>query len=528
VMSRRLLLLFFTTVLALHSSAASDEKPAKVLVYSIQSGFSHVNFMGRLADTLAEGGMNVTLLLSQIRTAVGSGTTASRVLTVDAGKEAVEYFNDPANDESKTIFDGSSHDFRSMLNFGPVFSKLFYLQCSHLLAKTDLLETLRAEKYDVILTETFDHCGFGIAKVIGVKSVIPVYSSSLNDYTAWITATPSPWSSIQSAYSAVIDRSLSTRLWNLICVMADFRVHSQYASAANRAFRERFGDDFPTVEDIIANSSLIITAGDPLLDLPRPTLRKIVDIGAIGIREARPLDKEYDTLLNLRPKTVVFSLGSVAQAADMPEVYKRGLVAAFSRFPEVTFIWKYEKPEEDAELIRGIDNVIMRKWIPQNDLLGDARISALITHGGKTSLNEVGAKGLPTVFIPIYGDQPRNAAIAVNLGFGVFLNKQDLADPDIIAAAISEVLNDEKYTIAAKNVADMIRSRPFSAKELLVKHVQFHAKFGNVKSMEMEGLDYPLYLYWNVDIILLLSIILITPFVALYCCCSGYVCIRSS
>lgn len=41
------------------SSAGSDEYRPKVLVYSIQSGFSHVNFMGRVADTLAEGDMDV-------------------------------------------------------------------------------------------------------------------------------------------------------------------------------------------------------------------------------------------------------------------------------------------------------------------------------------------------------------------------------------------------------------------------------------------------------------------------------------
>ncbi|GMT22194.1 hypothetical protein PFISCL1PPCAC_13491, partial [Pristionchus fissidentatus] len=518
-MSRWLSVLLLTTAVS-QCASTNDEKTAKVLVYSIQSGFSHVNFMGRLADTLSEGGMNVTLLLSEVRTKVGSGTTKSRVISVDAGKASLEYFDDPTLEDNKAIFDGSSHDLSSMMIFGPTYSRLFDLQCRHLLTKTDLIEQLKAEKYDAILAETFDNCGFGIGHLIGVKSVVTVFSSSLNDYTAWVTGTPSPWSTIQSAYSAVVDRSIYSRLWNLLCVAVDFRVNILHAAVATRAFRDRYGEDFPAMEDIIANTSLIITAGDPLLDLPRPTQRKIVDIGAIAIRASQPLDKEYDDLLNLRPKTVVFSLGSVAQCTDMPELYKRSLATAFSRFPEVTFLWKYEKPEEDAELIRGIDNVIMRKWLPQNDLLGDSRVSAFITHGGKTSLNEVGAKGLASVFIPIYGDQLRNAAIAVKLGFGVFLNKRDLAHPDAIQSAIREVLEEEKYSKAAKNVADMIRSRPFSARELLVKHVQFTAKFGNVKAMDMDGYDYPLYIYWNLDIVLLLSTIVFSPLLVLYYLCS--------
>ncbi|GMS94886.1 hypothetical protein PENTCL1PPCAC_17061 [Pristionchus entomophagus] len=520
-----MLALLFLTSLVLTASADEEFRP-KVLVYSIQSGFSHVNFMGRVADTLAEGGMDVTLLLNELRTEVGSGTTKARVFAIEASKEAFDYITDPSNDESKSIYEGSSHDLRSMLNFAPLFNKIFYLSCKNLLSKPEVIEQLRAEKYDVMLAETFDYCGFGIAKLLGIKSTVAVFSSSLNDYTAWITGTPSPWSVVQSAYSGVVDRSISSRLWNLLCVAADFRVNHLFVSSAIQAFEERFGPNFPSIQELIANCSLIVTAGDPLLDLPRPTQRKIVDIGAIGIREAKPLEKEYDDLLNLRPRTVVFSLGSVAQTSDMPIEFKRGLAQAFSRFPDVTFLWKYEKPEDAGSFLQGVGNVVLRKWMPQNDLLGDSRVVALITHGGKTSLNEVGAKGLPTVFIPIYGDQPRNAAIAVKLGFGIFLNKRDLGKPDVIESAIKEVLYNEKYSKSAKLVAEMIHSRPFSVKELLVKNVKFAAQFGNVKSLDQEGFDYPLYIYWNLDLLLVLLLIVFFPVVLIYLCCSRYICVK--
>ncbi|GMR47256.1 hypothetical protein PMAYCL1PPCAC_17451, partial [Pristionchus mayeri] len=506
------------------TTSSSDEFRPKVLVYSIQSGFSHVNFMGRVADTLAEGGMDVTLLLNELRNEVGSGTTKARVFPIEKSKEAYDYITDPSNDESKSIYDGSSHDLRSMLNFAPLFNKIFYLSCKNLLSKPEVIEKLRAEKYDVMMAETFDYCGFGIAKILGIKSTVAVFSSSLNDYTAWVTGTPSPWAVVQSAYSGVVDRSISSRLWNLLCVAADFRVNHLFVSSANLAFEERFGSGFPSIQELIANSSLIVTAGDPLLDLPRPTQRKIIDIGAIGIREAKPLEKEYDDILNLRPRTVVFSLGSVARTTDMPIAFKRGLAEAFRRFPDVTFLWKYEQPEEASEFLEGVENVVLKKWMPQNDLLGDPRVVALITHGGKTSLNEVGAKGLPTVFIPIYGDQPRNADIAVKLGFGIFLNKRDLGKPEIIESAIRSILYEKKYTESAKLVAEMIRSRPFSAQELLVKHVKFAAKFGNVKSLDHEGFDYPLYIYWNLDILFVLLFIFASPVVFLYYFISRYVC----
>lgn len=42
---------------------------------------------------------------------------------------------------------------------------------------------------------------------------------------------------------------------------------------------------------MVANLSFIFTNSDPLLDFPRPTLHKIVDIGGLGVRKPKELDK---------------------------------------------------------------------------------------------------------------------------------------------------------------------------------------------------------------------------------------------
>lgn len=74
------------------------------------------------------------------------------------------------------IFDGSSHDLRSILSvftfrkivmsvllfqFVPHLREVFLLQCRHLLTKTEMIEQLRREEYDAVIGETFDYCGFG-------------------------------------------------------------------------------------------------------------------------------------------------------------------------------------------------------------------------------------------------------------------------------------------------------------------------------------------------------------------------------
>lgn len=46
--------------------------------------------------------------------------------------------------------------------------------------------------------------------------------------------------------------------------------------------------------------------------------------------------------MDLRPRTVLMSFGTVAEAHTMPEAFKESIRAAVRAFPDVTFIWKYE------------------------------------------------------------------------------------------------------------------------------------------------------------------------------------------
>ncbi|KAF8364005.1 hypothetical protein PRIPAC_90928 [Pristionchus pacificus] len=490
-----------------HAAPNNDQPPAKVLVYSIGSGFSHVNFMGRVADVLAEAGMDVTTLVSILRDGVGDGTTKSKVVHIDANKEAFEMWNTKSPGDVGNVFRGASDDVSGIIAMTAHLRDTFALQCKHALTKTDLLEQLRKEKYDVVLAENFDYCGFGLAKVIGAKTVVTVSTSSISDHLSWITGTPTPFSWMQSSFSGGVDRSISSRVRNLVAFAANYYFNSQKADGATAVFRERFGQGFPGVEEIIANSSLIVTASDPLVDIARPTQRKIVDIGAIGVRDSKPLDEEYDKLLNLRPRTVILSFGSVAKSIGLPEEYKTAIADAFSRFPQVTFLWKYEEPEKAAH-VNGIPNIIVRKWMPQNDLLVDIIVITVRWEH----------HGVPVIMVPLFADQPRNAAIAKKLGFGFIFEKNDLANADKIEAALREILENDKYATAAKRVAATIRARPFTAKELLVKHVEFTARFGNVAALDQDGLDYPLYIYWNLDIAALaIMILLSTVGLSLFC-----------
>ncbi len=62
------------------------------------------------------------------------------------------------------------------------------------------------------------------------------------------------------------------------------------------------------------------------------------------------------------------SFGSQANCSAMPREWKEAFVEAFSKFPDITFIMKFEVPEFPEG--KDLKNLVVASWLPQNDILG--------------------------------------------------------------------------------------------------------------------------------------------------------------
>ncbi|GMR39560.1 hypothetical protein PMAYCL1PPCAC_09755, partial [Pristionchus mayeri] len=491
-----------SVLFSLLSPSLTAKTPLKILVYNVKFGHSHSVFLGNIADILSEEGHNVTSLIPEIFPLFADGTTKSKVVKIPVEQSTLDFYMQAVEGDFSFIFSSDGWDKSKMLKQMPMLRHIFEQQCNYTLTFEKTIEDLKREKFDVIIAETFDYCGIGLSHLLSPRSLITVSTTNIFDYLSYQIGQPLFPSHVPASFgSSVLPSSLSSRVDNLIAMFSSMWMFKEMEKPVERIFKHKFGDEFPDLGEIVANSSFTLTNSDPFLDFPKPMLRKVIEIGGIGVRKAKEIDEEWESILSSRPRTVLVSFGTVARAFLMPLKMKNALANAFSRFPDSTFAWKFERPQEKDSFAAGVDNLILREWMPQNDLLQDDRVKGFLTHAGKGSFFEAASRGKSTLLVPIFGDQLRNAAAAEFVGFGKLFDKADLEDANKIEDALREILEDEGRLAKVAEVKRVMDSRPFTPRELLVRHVEFAAKFGPQKVLNSQGRELSYFIYYNIDII---------------------------
>jgi N-glycosyltransferase len=101
--------------------------------------------------------------------------------------------------------------------------------------------------------------------------------------------------------------------------------------------------------------------------------------------------------------------------------------------------------------------VHLAPFVQQRLLLGACEV--FLTHAGFSGVRESLSVGVPMVALPLFADQPENAARVDELGLGIQTNAAGLT-PDTLAAAIERVLTEPSYRLAARAFQRHILGRP--------------------------------------------------------------------
>jgi UDP:flavonoid glycosyltransferase YjiC (YdhE family) len=153
-----------------------------------------------------------------------------------------------------------------------------------------------------------------------------------------------------------------------------------------------------------------------------------------------------------RPK-VYATLGSAAPKQDFTTNAYRAVLAGLARVEaDVLFTIGSLDPAVLGEIPA---NVRVERYVPQEIAMD---CDAVVLHGGCGTTTAALSRGLPTVTVPLFADQPYNAARLAQIGAGLTVAAPEAATA--LAPAAHRVLFDGRFARAARTVAADIAATP--------------------------------------------------------------------
>ncbi|XP_066287582.1 UDP-glucuronosyltransferase 2C1-like [Branchiostoma lanceolatum] len=369
------------------------------------------------------------------------------------------------------------------------------LHCDLLLGDGDLIERLKQARFQVVITEPFiSQCGAIVAAHLGVPHVALLRHDPTGlDYQA--TGVPRPPSYVPSTMSSFTDRmTFLQRAQNFVVSCVAPVVFQWFVENMHYDQLRKYIGEEETLVGVLAKTDVWLYQMDPLLDLPRPSMPNMVNVGGILAREAGPLSEDLELFMQSSGSAgvVVVSFGSQAKTLN-PE-RAEVMAAAFAQLRQKV-VWRYvgEKPAGLG------NNTKLMAWLPQNDLLGHPKTRAFVTHAGSNGVYEALYHGVPMVCTPLGADQPGNAARAVSRGLGVRLDFNTFTT-ETLYQAIMQVLTDKSYQETAALLSRLHRDQPQSPMERAVWWVEHVIKHGGLPHLRARAVELPWYQYYLLDV----------------------------
>jgi glucuronosyltransferase len=164
---------------------------------------------------------------------------------------------------------------------------------------------------------------------------------------------------------------------------------------------EHFPDDprlnRPSLLQLEQEAALAFQFGHPyLMDGMRPLSPNYIMIGMMNCRPGKELPSNIKKFIDESgDEGVIFvSFGSILKASQMSDELRIKLTSVFGQLKQ-RVLWKWETEEMKDKP----DNLMLAKWLPQQDILAHPKLRLFITHGGQSSCQEALCHQKPTVSV---------------------------------------------------------------------------------------------------------------------------------
>ncbi|XP_019737957.1 UDP-glucuronosyltransferase-like [Hippocampus comes] len=427
---------------------------------------------------------------------------------------------------TKTQLDGSFTQLQeSVFVNAPAFTDLFFnvellvnftsfqaKGCRSLLNQQPVLSQLRAEGYDVVLTDPFLPCGPILSRILGIPAVYFMHVLPCEmDLKA--NQCPVPLSYVPKFFSGNTDvMTFPQRVKNNIMALVEFYLCRVMYAKFDELVSE-YVEESMTYKNLLSHGDIWLVRSNFVFDWPKPVMPNMVFIGGINCEKQRPLPADLEEFVEGSGKHgfIVFTLGSMV--SSMPEEKAQQFLDAFRQIPQ-RVLWRYT----GVELKNVPKNVKLMKWLPQNDLLAHPKAKLFLTHGGSHGVYEGLCNAVPMLMLPLFGDQADNALRMVSRGIAEKLTVYDLTT-DKLLVALNNIINNKSYKDKMVKLSAIHRDHPIQPLDLAVFWTEFVMRHKGAAHLRVAAHNLNWFQYHSLDVIGFLLIVVLTAlWLTLKCC----------
>ena len=456
---------------------------------------SHVMMFGHLAEKLVKKGHDVTLVLpSNLK--IPPDVVALKINTLRFNlTESMAASTMPVNPTLWTQLKSSTiHITPSMMAIG-----------YSLLQDTETMNKLATENLDFMIIDPMVVTFMLIPYKLGVPFAL--YDTDCFDHVRRIPVLPSYIPHVVMPYSERM--SFFQRVGNTVV-----NAISTLILATVTDMSTEYIPELPAVGivDMLQNASLCILLRDSAVDLTRPVMPDVVQVGTLSSRPAKPLTGELLKFMDSSSHGVVLiSFGSTIDELATPVLTK--VFAALKQINQRVLFKCKHKLDKVPENVHVVD------WMPQNDLLGHPNMKLFITHCGMNSYLEAVYQGVPLLATPFSIDQHGTAALVKSQGFGEIIDLNDFTSEEL-RDTIHMMIKDPGYKNKAMKKSAIMRDLQASGFRDPVFWIEHVIKYG-ASHLRSHAYDMPFYQYYMADVkaFLVACGLLVATMVFLFCRC---------
>ncbi|XP_050423758.1 UDP-glycosyltransferase UGT4-like [Adelges cooleyi] len=258
----------------------------------------------------------------------------------------------------------------------------------------------------------------------------------------------------------------------------------------------------PDLTDMLRNVSLTVYMSNPVLGTVSPTVPNFIPMAGTHTTPAKQLPQDLKEIVDGAKNGVVFfSMGSVIQASKMPNETVSLLLSELGKIKQ-TVLWKWE----DDSIPDLPKNVIVRKWFPQNDVLGHPNCRLFITHGGIHSMIETIYHGVPVLCLSVFGDQAQNCIQAKSKGFAEYIPFFELTSK-AFGDNLRSLLDDSRYKVNAQKSSAILKDNPISLMDNVVFWIEYVIRHKGAHHLKTAANDIYWFQFLLLDVVAFVSLL---------------------